>query len=107
MGEQVYLDILTQAKDYVYIMTPYLILDDLMIRTLITTAKRGVDVRIVMPHIPDKRFVFALSRSYYWELIQAGVKIYEFRYGFVHAKVFLSDDEKAVVGSINLDYRSL
>lgn len=106
-GEQVYLDIINQAVDYVYIMTPYLILDNEMMNALKSSAKRGVDVRIIMPHIPDKKFVFALGRSFYTELLNAGVKIYEFIPGFVHAKVFLSDNAKAVVGTINLDYRSL
>lgn len=106
-GEQIYLDIINQAKDYVYIMTPYLILDHEMLSALKAAAKRGVDLRIVMPHIPDKKYAFDLARSYYEELIRGGVKIYEYIPGFVHSKVFLSDDEKAVVGTINMDYRSL
>ncbi len=106
-GEQVYFDIINQARDYVYIMTPYLILDNEMLTVLKAAAKRGVDVRIIMPHIPDKRSAFYLARSYYVELISANVKIYEYTPGFVHGKMFLSDDEKAVVGTINLDYRSL
>lgn len=106
-GEQVYLDIINQAKDYVSVMTPYLILDNEMLSALKVAAKRGVDVRIVVPHIPDKKYVFDLTRSYYEELLRNGVKIYEYLPGFIHAKVFLSDDEKAVVGTINLDYRSL
>lgn len=106
-GEQVYFDIINQAKDYVYIMTPYLILDNEMMMALKCAAKRGVDIRIIMPHIPDKRYAFYLARSYYVELISAGVKIYEYLPGFVHSKLFVSDNEKAVVGTINLDYRSL
>ncbi|MGN0160049.1 MAG: cardiolipin synthase [Lachnospiraceae bacterium] len=106
-GEQVYFDIINQAERYVYIMTPYLILDNEMLTVLKAAAKRGVDVRIVMPHIPDKKYAFYLARSFYPELIGAGVKMYEYIPGFVHAKVFLSDDKKAVVGTINLDYRSL
>lgn len=107
VGEMVYLNILNQAKDYVYIMTPYLILDNEMVTALRFAAKRGVDVRLIVPHIPDKKYAFVLARSHYRELFEAGVKIYEYTPGFVHAKVFLSDDRHAVVGTINLDYRSL
>ena len=107
MGEQVYLDILQTASDYVYIMTPYLILDETMVNALAYAAKRGIDVRIILPHIPDKRYAFALAKTHYRELLEAGVKIYEYTPGFVHAKVFVSDDRRATVGSINLDYRSL
>lgn len=107
VGERVYLDILNQARNYVHIMTPYLILDDELENALCYAAKRGIDVRIIMPHIPDKQYAYMLARTYYPELIGAGVKIYEYTPGFVHAKVFVSDDEKAVVGTINLDFRSL
>lgn len=107
VGQNVYLDILSRAERYVHIMTPYLILDNEMTSALTYAAKRGVDVTIIMPHIPDKQYAYILARSYYAELISAGVKIYEYTPGFVHAKVFVSDDARAVVGSINLDYRSL
>ena len=107
MGEQVYLDILQTASDYVYIMTPYLILDETMVNALTYAAKRGIDVRIILPHIPDKRYAFALAKTHYRELLEAGVKIYEYTPGFVHAKAFVSDGRRATVGSINLDYRSL
>lgn len=107
VGKRVYLDILNTAKRYVHIMTPYLILDDETISALGYGAKRGVEIIIIMPHIPDKKYAFILAHSYYKELLEAGVKIYEFTPGFVHAKVFTSDDEKAVVGTINLDFRSL
>lgn len=107
VGKCVYMDILYGAKEYVHIMTPYLILDDEMINALIFAAKRGVEVRIIMPHIPDKKYAFFLAHTYYEELLDGGVEIYEFTPGFVHAKVFTSDDEKAVVGTINLDFRSL
>ena len=107
MGEQVYLDILQTASDYVYIMTPYLILDETMVNALTYAVKRGIDVRIILPHIPDKRYAFALAKTHYRELLEAGVKIYEYTPGFVHAKVFVSDGRRATVGSINLDYRSL
>lgn len=107
IGEMVYMDILNRAKEYVHIMTPYLIIDQQMMTALTYAAKRGVDVKLMLPHIPDKKFAFALAKDHYPELLKAGVKIYEYTPGFVHAKVFTSDDEKAVVGTINLDYRSL
>ena len=107
VGELVYLDILNTAKKYVHIMTPYLVLDHNMIVALTYAAKRGVDVKIIMPHIPDKKYAFILARTFYNELLDAGVEIYECLPGFVHSKVFVSDDEKAVVGSINMDFRSL
>lgn len=107
VAERVYMDILYSAKKYVYITTPYLILDDELMTALRYTAERGVDVRIIMPGIPDKKAVWALSKKHYKPLISAGVKIYEYTPGFIHAKTFISDDQKAVVGTINLDYRSL
>ncbi|MCI5995083.1 MAG: cardiolipin synthase [Blautia sp.] len=107
VGEHVYMDILYTAKNYVHIMTPYLILDHDMITALTYAAKRGVEVIIIMPHIPDKMYAFLLAKTYYNELMDAGVQIYEFTPGFVHAKVFTSDDRKAVVGTINMDFRSL
>ncbi|MEG1847839.1 MAG: cardiolipin synthase [Lachnospiraceae bacterium] len=107
VGEMVYMDILNRAERYVHIMTPYLILDHEMITALTFAAKRGVDVVLILPHIPDKKFAFALAKNHYPELIRAGVHIYEYTPGFVHAKMFVSDDIKAVVGTINLDYRSL
>lgn len=106
VGEWVYMDILNRAKSYVHIMTPYLILDGSMESTLKFAAKRGVDVTVIMPGIPDKIVAYSLAKSHYASLIEAGVKIYEYTPGFVHAKVFVSDDETAVVGTINLDYRS-
>ena len=107
VGKQVYMDILYQAKRYVHMMTPYLILDQDMISALTYAAKRGVETVIIMPHIPDKIYAYLLARSYYEELLLAGVKIYEYVPGFVHAKEYVSDDERAVVGTINMDYRSL
>lgn len=106
-AQSIYEDILNNANDYVWIMTPYLIIDSEMINTLIHAAKKGIDVRIIMPGVPDKKIVWDISRSYYQQLLEAGVKIYEYEPGFVHAKVFVSDDVCATVGSINLDYRSL
>ena len=107
VGEEVYFHILNHAKKYVHIMTPFLILDNEMITTLTRTAKSGIEVIIIMPHIPDKWYAFVVAKTYYRELIRAGVQIYEYKPGFVHAKVFVSDDDTATVGTINLDYRSL
>ena len=107
VGETVYLNLINKAKRYVYITTPYLILSNEMVTAMNTAAKSGVDVRIITPHVPDKWYVHAVSRSYYEMLVEAGVKIYEYTPGFVHAKTFVVDDEYAVVGTINLDYRSL
>ena len=103
----IYLDILSHAERYVRIFTPYLILDETMVMALTFAAKRGVDVRLVLPGIPDKKLVFRLSRSYYLPLLRAGVRIYEYTPGFLHAKCCVSDDRAAVVGSINMDYRSM
>ena len=107
VGQTVYMDIINRAEKYVHIMTPYLILDNEMMQALTYAAKRGVDVKIIMPHIPDKKYAYLLARSYYTELIRCGVRIYEYTPGFVHAKVFECDGTRGVVGSINLDYRSL
>lgn len=107
IGEQVYLHILNHAKKYVHIMTPYLILDDEMLNGLKFASKCGIEVIIIMPHIPDKWYAFILAKTYYAELIEAGVQIYEYTPGFVHAKVFVSDNDTATVGTINLDFRSL
>lgn len=107
VGEHVYLQILNQAKDYVYINTPYLIVDDSMVSALTLAAKRGVDVRIITPHKWDKWAIHMTTRSYYRELVKAGVKIYEYTNGFNHSKTFVSDDCTATVGTTNLDFRSL
>ena len=107
VGERVYMDILNRAERYVYIMSPYLILDGEMETALKFAAERGVDVRLVLPGIPDKKMPWALAKTHYSTLLASGVKIYEYSPGFVHAKVFVADDKEAVVGTINLDYRSL
>lgn len=107
VAENVYMDILNNAKDYVYIMTPYLILDYEMEKTIKHAAMSGIDVRIILPSIPDKKIAFDIARTYYLNLLHAGVKLYEYTPGFIHAKTFLSDDRIGVVGTINLDYRSL
>ena len=106
-AQSVYMDILNRAQDYVYIMTPYLIIDEEMINCLIHTAKKGVDVKIIVPGVADKKIIHDIGESYYDQLISGGVHIYEYKPGFVHAKVFVSDDISSVVGTINLDYRSL
>ncbi len=107
VGEQVYQQMIHNARDYVYINTPYLIIDESMMSALCLAAKSGVDVRIVTPHKWDKRLVHMTTRSYYRELMAAGVRIYEYSKGFIHSKTFVSDDITATVGSANLDYRSL
>jgi cardiolipin synthase len=107
LGENVYLNMINGAKEYVYVMTPYLIIDSSMKTALTLAAKRGVDVRIITPGIPDKKVVWDLTRSHYPDLLAAGVQIYEYTPGFLHSKVCVCDDELAVVGTINMDYRSL
>ncbi len=107
VGEHVYLQILGNAKRYVYINTPYLIVDDSVLSALMLAAKSGVDVRIVTPHTPDKKLVHITTRSFYGDLIKSGVRIYEYSKGFIHSKTFVSDDSVATVGTTNLDYRSL
>lgn len=106
-GKDIYLNIINQANKYVYITTPYLIIDTDVSNALVLAAKRGVDVRIVIPGIPDKKITYTLSESYIENLIKGGVKIYKYTPGFVHAKVFVADDHIATVGTLNLDYRSL
>jgi len=107
VGEHVYIQIINQARKYVYINTPYLIVDDNLLSALTLAAKSGVDVRIITPHRWDKWVVAIASRSYYRRLIQAGVKVYEYTSGFNHGKTFVSDDRIATVGTTNLDFRSL
>lgn len=106
LGENVYLDIMNRANKYIHVMSPYFINDHEIITAFKYAAERGTDVKLILPHIPDKKFAFNVARTYYPTLLKAGVKIYEYTPGFVHAKVFVSDDNKAVVGSINLDFRS-
>jgi len=105
--ENTYLSVINNAKDYVYIATPYLILDNEMLTAFIIAAGSGVDVRIVVPGIPDKWYVYYVTQSYYKTLVKAGVKIYEYTPGFVHAKMYVSDDMQAIVGGANTDYRSM
>ncbi|AKL96094.1 phospholipase D/transphosphatidylase [Clostridium aceticum] len=107
VGEIVYLNLINKARKYVYITTPYLIIDNEMVTALTSAAKGGVDIRIITPHCADKWYVHAVTRSYYRVLIESGVKIYEYTPGFIHSKTYISDDEYGVVGTINMDYRSL
>ena len=107
VGENVYLNMIKNAKCYLYIATPYLIIDDEMFSELTLAASSGVDVRIITPGIPDKKMVYQVTRSYYARLVDCGVRIYEYTPGFLHAKQFVCDDEVATVGTINLDFRSL
>ena len=107
VGKAVYQNIINQAIDYVYITTPYLIIDYDLTEDIKNAAMRGVDVRIVTPFIPDKKLIQIVTRGAYPDLLEAGVKIYEYTPGFIHSKNVISDDELAVVGTINFDYRSL
>ncbi len=107
VSENSYFNVINRSRKYVYIVTPYLIIDNEMLVSLSLAAKSGVDVKIILPGVPDKKYVYLLTQSYYSELLKAGVKIYEYTPGFVHAKMFVRDDEQAIVGSANMDYRSL
>lgn len=107
VGELVYMDILNNARDYVHIMTPYLVIDNEMMFCLEYAAKRGVDVKIILPHITDNNTEYKIARTIYPRLIERGIKVYEYMPGFVHAKTVVSDDKKAVVGTINMDFRSM
>lgn len=107
VGETVYLNLINKARRYVYITTPYLVVSDTVNTALCNAAKSGVDVRIITPHIPDKKIVFELTRAHYEPLLEAGVKIFEYTPGFIHAKNFAVDDEYGTVGSVNMDYRSM
>ncbi len=107
VGKNVFSNVITGAKNYVWIMTPYLIIDEGMAETLTNAAKAGIDVRIITPGIPDKPYVYEMTRANYLALLEGGVRIYEYSPGFIHSKVFLSDDNTAAVGTVNLDFRSL
>lgn len=107
VSNELYIELLSQAKEYAWFFTPYLMLGDALLDAFVRAAKRGVDVRIIMPGIPDKKIVYRMSRSYYEVLLEAGVRIYEYTQGFVHAKSCLIDGVVGTVGTVNLDYRSL
>lgn len=106
-SNRLYIDLLSQATDYAWFFTPYLMLGDDLLDAMLAAAQRGVDVRIIMPGIPDKKLIFRMSCSFYQVLLTGGVKIYEYTPGFVHAKSLVCDDRAATVGTVNLDYRSL
>ena len=106
VGKKVYESIITGATRYVHIMTPYFIVDREFVDTMRYAAQRGVEVSMILPHIPDKKYAYYIARTSYPELLKAGVKVYEYIPGFVHAKIFVSDDNCATVGTVNLDYRS-
>lgn len=105
-SEGAYMNIISNARKYVYIATPYLILDHEMVVILCNAAHSGIDIRIVTPHIPDKKYVHAATRGYYRQLLEAGISIYEYTPGFIHAKMILCDDDVGIIGSVNMDYRS-
>lgn len=107
ISNDLYIELLENAKQYIYFYTPYLILGDDLLKALIRTARRGVDIRIIVPGIPDKKIVYRLAKSYFNELIEAGIKIYTYTPGFIHGKATLSDDLICTIGTVNLDYRSL
>lgn len=107
VGKAVIMNMLNQAKRYVYITTPYLIIDNELCQAIENAALRGIDIKIVTPHIPDKKIIFGMTRSSYKRFIDSGAEIYEYTPGFIHAKMYISDDEAAMIGTINLDYRSL
>lgn len=107
VGETVYLNLINKARHYVYITTPYLILNTELEKALTSASKAGVDIRIITPHVPDKWYVHEVTKSFYKSLVESGVRIYEYTPGFMHAKNFVVDDEYGIVGTINLDYRSL
>lgn len=107
MAEKIYMDMMNTAQETLSIMTPYFIVDSALLSALKYTAERGVKVKLVLPHVPDKKIAFAIARTYYKTLMEAGIEIYEYTPGFVHGKMFLADGKKAIVGTLNLDYRSL
>lgn len=107
LAENVYLDMINNAKEKIYITSPYFVPTDEMINTLVRAANKGIDIRILLPKLNDSKIAYHLARSYYFYLISSGVKIYEYSAGFVHAKMISIDNEIAIVGTINMDYRSL
>ncbi len=107
VGENIYMNLIAHAREYLYIFTPYLILDNEMLTLLRNAAKSGVDVRIVTPHVPDKKLIFWMTQSNYQRLLECGIRIYQYTPGFLHAKSFVCDDRVGTVGSVNMDFRSL
>lgn len=107
LAENVYLDLMNRANRYIHVMTPYFINDNDMIRAFKYAAERGTEVKLILPHVPDKKVIYDVTRNYYPVLLRAGVRVYEYTPGFIHAKTVVADDNKAVVGTINFDFRSL
>lgn len=106
IGKNVYEDIFQHATEYLHVMTPYFIVDREFLSLMKYTALRGIEVKMILPHIPDKKYAFLIAQTFYPELLEAGVKVYEFIPGFVHSKVMVADDRMGTCGSVNLDYRS-
>lgn len=107
VGKTVIQNMLSNANQYMYMTTPYLIIDNDLCTSIENAALRGVDVKIIVPNIPDKKLIFSMTKSYYKRLIDAGVKIYQYKPGFIHSKLYICDDKYALIGTMNLDYRSL
>ena len=105
--ENTYIQTINYARDYVYMTTPYFIISESLLTAMLNSARGGVDVRVVVPHIPDKKLVYQATRSYYEVLLEAGIKVYEYKPGFIHSKTLISDDNTSIVGTANLDYRSM
>jgi cardiolipin synthase len=106
IARDVYLNIINNANNYIYLTTPYLAVDSEFLTSLTNASKRGVDIKIITPHIPDKKYIFRVTESYYQHLINHGIKVYEYAPGFIHSKMIIADDILATVGTINFDYRS-
>lgn len=105
--ENTYIQTINYAKDYVYMTTPYFIISEQLLTAILNSARGGVDVRVIVPHIPDKKLVYLATRSYYEVLLEAGVKVYEYKPGFIHSKTFVTDNNTSIVGTANLDFRSM
>lgn len=105
--ESIYIQTINYARDYIYITTPYFVISEALLTALLNSARSGVDVRVILPHIPDKKMVQKVTRSYYEVLLEAGIKVYEYKPGFIHSKTFVADDDTAIVGTANLDFRSM
>ena len=105
--ENTYIQIINYAKKYIYMTTPYFVISEQLLTAMLNSARSGVDVRVIVPHIPDKKIVYTATRSYYEVLLEAGIKVYEYKPGFIHSKTFVADDNTAIVGTANLDFRSM
>ncbi len=107
VSKNVYLNLINKAKDYVYIITPYFIVDNELMTAITTASKNGVEVRIIVPGIADKKTVNEVTKSYYDQLLESKVRIFEYEPGFIHGKTVIADDEYAIIGTVNMDFRSL